>query len=150
MSNFRPRPKRRIFGGGSELLGKEFQEMLEPYGAQAVPAAAKNPQASYAERVRQALGSMARAYELGSKHELGYSGPWPSTLASCAWAARPAARAAMSAAPAQLILGRDMLLGLSFRAKWKGIRKKRLDAIKTKIQQESKENHHKSFEHHTC
>ena len=98
---------------------------------------AKNPQANYAERAHQALGSMARAYELGAEHEFDCGDPWPGILASCAWAIRSTAHTVMDATPAQLIFGRDMLFDLSFKSKWRDIRKKRIDAIKNNTVREN-------------
>ncbi len=132
-----PRPKRCIFDNGSEFLGKDFQEMLESYDVKTVPTTVKNPQANYVERVHQTLGNMIRTYELDTEHEFDYDDPWSGILANCAWAIRSTAHTVMDATPAQLIFGRDMLFDLSFKSKWRDIRKKRIDAIKNNTAREN-------------
>ena len=78
-----PRPKRVIFDNGNEFLGKDFQELLESYGIEAVPTTIKNPQANYVERVHQTLGNMLRTFEL-EDYSFDTGDPWSQILTNCA------------------------------------------------------------------
>lgn len=71
---------------------------------------------------------MIRVQELEDK-EFDYKDPWTDILSQCGWAIRATAHTIIEATPAQLVFGRDMLFDLSFKVKWRDIKRKRQEAI---------------------
>ena len=60
-----PRPKKCIHDNGMELVGEEFQEMLESYGIASKPTTVKNPQANAMhERAHLLIAEMSRTQKI--------------------------------------------------------------------------------------
>jgi hypothetical protein len=95
------------------------------------------------ERIHQTLGNLLRVFEL-EEYEFPHGDPWSNILASAAWAIRSTFHTALGATPGQLVYGRDMLFGLSFKANWKNIKERK----KARIEESNKRENAKHI-HHT-
>jgi len=133
-----PRPVRCIYDNGSEFLGKDFQEMLESMGIEAVPTTVKNPQANFVERIHQTLGNMLHTQELDDNYPFDLNDPWTDIISKCAWTLRASVHSLMEASPGQLIFGRDMLFDVSFIANWQILKDRRREAALDNAMRENK------------
>jgi hypothetical protein len=103
--------------------------MCDNYGIQKKNTTPYNPQANgIVERVHQVLGDALRTFELENR-ELDEHDPWSPFLAAAAYAIRSTYHTTLEATPAQLTLGRDMLLPIHFKADWARLKHKRQQAI---------------------
>jgi hypothetical protein len=136
-----PRPQFIVFDYGGEFK-REFKQMFDNYGIKAKKTTSHNPQANaIIERVHKVVNYMFRSFDLENNHENieeQEDNPFDYFLQSTAWAIRSTYHTTLQATPCQLVIGRDMIHNIAFRANWDQIQKRKLDIINKSNQKENK------------
>lgn len=102
-----PRPLTCAHDNGAELIGFEFQEMLQSYGMISKSTTVKNPQANaILERIHGVIGSLLRTTDLTDS-------TWYSRCQAFAYAVRCSHNNNLNASPVQLLSQRDMILDVA-------------------------------------
>ncbi|XP_054283504.1 uncharacterized protein LOC129000564 [Macrosteles quadrilineatus] len=96
-------PSYIICDNGSEIRGKQVQELSRSYNIKLLYNARRHAQANPIERVNKTLGPMLRAY-IGENHR-----HWDRNIAKYGFALRSAKHEATSYSPAYLNFGRELI-----------------------------------------
>ena len=123
-----PRPKVVVFDNGGEFIGREFQELLCSYGIECKPTTVLNPQSNgIKERMHLTMADMLRTMTITVHDDLDET--WRTELEAAmqaiAWALRTTVSAGIKYSPANLALGRDMILNQTVQVNWETIRNRR-------------------------
>ena len=123
-----PRPKVVVFDNGGEFIGREFQELLCSYGVERKPTTVLNPQSNgIKERMHLTMADMLRTMTITVHDDLDET--WRTKLEAAmqaiAWALRTTVSAGIKYSPANLALGRDMILNQTVQVNWETIRNQR-------------------------
>ena len=135
-----PRPKMVVFDNGGKFVGREFQELLCSYGVERKPTTVLNPQSNgVKERMHLTMADMLHTMSITVQNES--EGAWrtevDAALQAVAWALRSTVSAGVKYSPANLALGRDMILNNSVQVDWETIRAKREDKASIDNQREN-------------
>ena len=123
-----PRPKMVVFDNGGEFVGREFQELLCSYGIERKPTTVLNPQSNgVKERMHLTMADMLRTMKLevpDDKDET-WNTEVEAAMQAIAWALRTTVSTGLKYSPANLALGRDMILNQVVQVNWETIRNQR-------------------------
>ena len=117
-----------MFDNGGEFIGREFQELLCSYGVERKPTTVLNPQSNgIKERMHLTMADMLRTMTITVHDDLDET--WRTELEAAmqaiAWALRTTVSAGIKYSPANLALGRDMILNQTVQVNWETIRNRR-------------------------
>ena len=123
-----PRPKAVVMDNGGEFVGREFQELLSSYGIKHEPTTVLNPRSNgIKERMHLTMADMLRTMKFTVADDK--EGTWrtevDAALQAIAWALRTTVSAGPKYSPANMALGRDMILNQEVKVNWEAIRKYR-------------------------
>jgi transposase InsO family protein len=132
-----PWPQQVVLDRGTEFMAEFSKMLIEDYNIKKNPITKRNPQAnSIVERVHQTIGNMIRTFSI-QEMELDESDPWGGILAAVAFAVRSTVHTTTQATPMQLVFGRDAILNITHKAKWKYIKDRKQKLIRINNEREN-------------
>ena len=132
-----PWPQNVVLDRGKEFMA-EFSRMIKnDYGIKKKLITTRNPQVnSIVERVHQTLGNMIRTFSVQDM-ELDEDDPWSGILSAIAFSIRATVHTTLQASPMQLVFGRDTIVNIIHKAKWKYIQDRKQKIIRLSNKREN-------------
>ncbi|MGL5934772.1 MAG: hypothetical protein ACRCZI_04020, partial [Cetobacterium sp.] len=120
-----PRPTEVICDRGKEFMAEVIDTLKNDYGIVQKTITTRNPQANaMVERAHQAVGNMIRLQNF-HKQDIDLEDPFSGILAAVGFAMRATVHTTTRATPSQLVLKRDAIHNVGFKADWHYIKNRK-------------------------